>query len=131
VPKKRLGLIVLAEIFAIHRLQAKAPFPEGLLEAEPVFLARTGKELSIVCPRQLPIDADRSSQPWRCFEVEGPLEFSMIGVLASLTETLATAGISVFAVSTFDTDYLLVKADQLEVAEAALKSAGHTVTRDL
>ena len=65
--------------------------------------------------------------PWRCFAVKGPLAFELIGVLSSLTEPLARAGVSVFALSTFETDYLFVKADQLDLARTTLEHAGHDV----
>ena len=64
---------------------------------------------------------------WRCMKVDGPLDFELTGVLAALTQTLAEAGVPVFALSTYDTDYLLVKDEQLKIAAAALERAGHTV----
>ena len=62
---------------------------------------------------------------WRCLKVKGPLDFALTGILASLANPLARAGISIFAVSTFDTDYLLVKEGDLERAAEALSIAGH------
>ncbi len=74
----------------------------------------------------MPADV-RAERGWRCLKVAGPFSFTEVGVLASLTEPLAPAGISLFAVSTFDTDYLLVKADDLSHAAETLTSAGHQI----
>ena len=64
---------------------------------------------------------------WRAICVAGPLDFALVGVLASLSGTLASAGVSIFAISTFDTDYILVKEDMLGAAREALAAAGHQV----
>jgi hypothetical protein len=129
-----MRLEVLRGEFAIVRLDAGAALPawiepEGGIHAPAEFLSitRTREELSIVCessrvPAEVPAERE-----WRCMKVEGPLDFSLTGVLASLAEPLARAGIPVFAISTFDTDYLMVKAANLEAAIAALESAGHEV----
>ena len=72
-------------------------------------------------------DSVRSEGPWRCLEVAGPLAFSEIGILSSLTATLRSAGVSVFVFSTFDTDYLLVRQDKLAAATDSLEAAGHAI----
>jgi len=85
------------------------------------FAARTDGELSLVCPTaSAPAQTVAREDSWRAFRVAGSMAFSLVGVLAGLTACLAKAKISVFAVSTFDTDYLLVKADQLTAALEAL-----------
>ena len=122
-----LPLTILGDEFSIHRLHHGAKLPDGVFNRTPVFVARTDKELSIVCPTSFGVQADESSSPWRALEVAGPLDFSLVGILATLTETLAEVGVSVFAISTFDTDYLLVPGDQLDRATAALRHAGHKV----
>lgn len=89
-----------------------------------VSVTRTRDELSVVCDEaEVPGDG-RAERGWRAFEVEGPLDFSLTGVLAGLTAPLATAAIPVFAVSTFDTDYLLVPGHRLSEAVDALRRAG-------
>lgn len=94
--------------------------------AAPWFLARTEDELSLVCEEGLvPAGALAVEGPWSCFRVVGSLDFSLVGILAELTANLAGAGVSVFAVSTFDTDYLLVRERDREAAVAALRSGGH------
>jgi hypothetical protein len=123
-----MRLEVLPGEFTIVRLDASAALP-GWIEPAAEFLSitRTRDELSIVCessrvPTDLPVE-----RGWRCMKVDGPLDFSLTGVLASLAERLARAGIPIFVVSTFYTDYLLVKAVNVEAAIAALESAGHVV----
>jgi len=74
------------------------------------------------------VAAEKVEPGWRVLRVQGPLDFSLTGVLASLATPLAAAGVSIFAFSTFDTDYVLVRADALVAACAALTSAGHSVT---
>ena len=92
------------------------------------FAARTDGELSLVCPTEAaPPETVAREDGWRAFRVAGSMAFSLVGVLARLTARLAEAKISVFAVSTFDTDYLLVKADRLEAALEALARNGYEI----
>lgn len=94
------------------------------------FAAATDEELSLVCrTADAPADAVRRDDGWRAFRVEGVLDFSLIGILARLSAVLAEAGIGLFAVSTYNTDYILTKADQYEAALAALARAGYAVAR--
>jgi hypothetical protein len=88
-------------------------------------ITRTKKELSLVCSQEFVPVGVQCEKGWRCILVSGSLDFSLTGILASLTNSLAEAGISVFAISTFDTDYLLVKADNLKRAVLKLEEAGH------
>ncbi len=113
--------------FTIHRLAPDAPLPAAARDAGFVFTARTDEELSIVCPSSLSVAAPRSEAGWCCLKVQGPLDFELKGVLAELSTRLAGAGLSLFALSTFDTDYLLVRRHQQQEAMAALRQAGHTV----
>jgi uncharacterized protein len=86
---------------------------------------RTAEELSIVCPAdQAPANAKCESS-WTCFKLEGPFPFALTGVLASFIDPLAQRGVAIFAVSTFDTDYVLVKEEHLAAALEALRAAGH------
>lgn len=90
-------------------------------------MTRTADELSIVCP-ELSVPAHVRHEPgWRAFQVEGPLPFSATGILAAIAVPLAAAGISIFSVSTFDTDYVLVKDSDASPAAAALYASGHRV----
>lgn len=105
-------LRVLPHRLAVCRLPADAPIPAWVLHAEADFwcLMRTAHELSIVCPEDdLPPSIEQAEKPWRVFELAGPVPFTTTGVIAGLTAPLAEAGVPVFVLSTFDTDYLLVK----------------------
>ena len=97
-----------------------------MLSADFCFAARTDRELSLVCPQQdAPPDALAREDGWRAFRVAGTLDFGLVGILARLSSALAGAGIGLFAVSTYDTDYILVKRENLDRAVAALKAAGY------
>jgi uncharacterized protein len=132
VGDRKLTLTVLDETFGICRLEGNAPVPAGLLDLEFCFITRPPQGLSIVAPEEalqrgyLPEEA-RIEGGWSCLRVEGPLDFSLVGVLAALAAPLARAVISVFALSTYDTDYLLAGNGQLSRARAALSEAGHYV----
>ncbi|MBD3855479.1 MAG: ACT domain-containing protein [Acidobacteria bacterium] len=90
-------------------------------------MTRTNDELSIVSPSTDVPSGSQVEDGWRCLRVEGPLAFEMTGVLAELSAPLARAEIPIFVVSTYDTDYLLVKATDLERASSTLRNEGHTV----
>ncbi len=120
-------LVVLKPEFAVSRLGPDAPLPSEADQGRFWSASRTADELSIVCEEALlPADA-QSEEGFSCLQVVGPLEFSAVGVLAALTGALADREISVFAVSTFDTNYLLVRREELPDAIDALRMAGHTV----
>lgn len=120
------NLSLLPGTFAVCRLEPDAAVPAW---AAGMFLSitRTTNELSIVCDQAVVPDGVRCERDWRCLKLAGPIPFTTVGVLASLVTPLADAGISVFAISTFDTDYVLVKVEQFEKAVEALRQAGHEV----
>jgi hypothetical protein len=123
----KLSLSILPETLAICRLEKDDGIPGWALGAHFVSLTRTSEELSVVCPQtQVPEEVKRDAG-WRCLKVEGPLDLSATGVLASFVTPLAREGISVFALSTYDTDYLLVKQKDLEKAVMVLSQNGHQV----
>jgi hypothetical protein len=113
--------------FAICRLGGEAPIPPWATAGPFFSITRTADELSIVCDQDAVPRGIRCERGWRCLRVAGAIPFSVVGVLASLTAHLAEAGISVFAVSTFDTDCLLVKEDVLGQAVDVLRQHGHIV----
>jgi hypothetical protein len=119
---KKMDLILLPDSLAICRLAKDAPIPKWALAGRFYAVCRSDEELSIVCPdARLPAEI-RADPGWRAFKVQGPLPLTEIGVIASLTASLAGAKISVFVISTFDTDYLLVKETDLSRAIRALSS---------
>ena len=122
-----LSLLVLDGSIAICRLEASAAIPTWAATGSIFSITRTNDELSIVCLQSSVPQGVRSEGGWRCLRVAGAMDFSQVGILASLVGPLAETGISVFAVSTFDTDYLLVKEADFEKARTALREAGHTI----
>ena len=122
-----LNLILLQDVFAICRLEGDARIPDWAEVSGFTSITRTSDELTVVCPQTHVPGEVVSDKGWRCLKVEGPLDLSLTGVLASLVTPLAHAGISVFAISTYDTDYLMVKQDSLPDALRVLERAGHQV----
>src|SRR5581483_4577349 len=119
-----MHLDVLSGSYSIAKLPADAAVPEWA-RGEFVSVTRTPEELSIVAAG-IPEDVD-CRRGWRCLKIRGPLDFSLTGILVSIAAPLAEAGISIFAVSTFDTDYVLIFESDLERAVAALRASGHTI----
>jgi len=123
----KLRLYLYSAELAVCHLGPDAPIPAWATKGSFHSITRTAHELSIVCEFDAAPQDVECEGPWRCFEVEGPLDFSLTGVLVSLAVPLAEAGVSIFAVSSYLTDYVLVPAEQLEVAIDALSVAGHNV----
>ena len=113
--------------FAVCRLPPTASIPTWAEGASFISVTRTSEELSIVCPANHAPQGGKCESPWTCFKLEGPFAFVLTGVLASFLDPLATAGVPIFAVSTFDTDYVLVKEELTAAALKALGDAGHEV----
>lgn len=129
----RYPLTLLPGSFAVARLDPGVevpPWVDGAVAAggDLVSLTRTRDELSIVCPGSLVPPDVKAELGWRAFKLEGPVPFSTVGVISSLTTPLAALGISCFVLSTFDTDYLLLKEAVRGRAEEALAKAGYPVT---
>jgi hypothetical protein len=117
---------VLPDTYSISRLGADATVPGWAAQAPGfVSITRADDELSIVCRSAAVADGVRADGDWHAIKIDGPFAFDQIGVLASLAAPLANAGVAIFVVSTFDTDYVLVKMHQLAQAIDALRSAGH------
>ena len=116
--------------FAICKLSAGAPIPEWALAGAFTSVSRTSDELSIVCPADnFPPDVTSASR-WICLKLAGPFAFSQVGILAAFIDPLAQNGIPIFAISTFDTDYVLVQEEYAAAALRALKQAGHQLVGD-
>lgn len=122
-----LDLTLLDPILAVCRLEPGAAVPDWALRGAFTSITRTAEELSIVCEADAVPGDVRRETGFRALKVAGPLDFSLSGILAALAVPLADAGVSVFALSTFDTDYLLVREAQLETALRALRAAGHRI----
>lgn len=116
---------ILAERLAVCRLASDAAFPTEALEGGFFGVVRTCDELSIVCSEDCVPEGAIAERGWVALKLEGPFPFSMTGVLASFLQPLAEAKIPIFAISTFDTDYVLIKRQNLEQAVVALGAAKH------
>lgn len=125
----RVVLQLLAGEFAICRLAPDEPVPAWAGSVVFNSVTRTAGELSVTCPAvQVPAGV-RSEGGWRLLKFRGPLAFAETGILSAVLAPLAEAGVTIVAQGTFDTDYLFVKAGQLEVAVRAVETAGHMVQR--
>lgn len=122
-----LTLTVRKGRLAICRLDAGVEIPAWVTGASFFSVTRTEDELSVVCPEAEVPHGTLHEKGWRALKLEGPFELSMVGILSSVAAPLAEAGASVFVVSTFDTDYVLVREGQLDLAVDALRERGHGV----
>jgi hypothetical protein len=122
-----MQLRVLPDGYAVVRLHPGAELPAWVDRGPFRSVTRTDNEVSIVCrDRDVP-DGESAERGWRVLEVIGPLDFSLSGVVASLVVPLAAAEIPIFVISTFETDYVLVRGADLDAASRALAGAGHLV----
>ena len=124
-----LNLSLLEGRFAVAQLEANADIPAWAFQGEFFTVSRSSEELSIVCLESNVPNGLRLERGWACLKLQGPFEFSMTGILLSVLEPLAKAQVGIFAISTFNTDYVLVKNGLLETAIVALESVGHRVAR--
>ena len=136
----RLTLRLLPQEFAVCQLGADAAVPQWAEHSHlslhekvghPRFwtVTRTADELSVVCESKYVPSSVKSERNWRCFKLEGPFPFAMTGVLAAVLAPLAEARVSIFAMSTYDTDYVMVKEKAVGKAVRALKAAGHQIAK--
>ena len=123
-----MNLTLLPDTLAICRLEPDTPIPDWATGTF-VSLTRTTGELSVVCSQETVPEDVQAERGWRCLRVSGKLDFSMVGVIAGLTTALADVGISIFVVSSYDTDFVLLREADLEGAMGALAGTGHQVTR--
>ena len=121
-------LELMNETFTIHSFDPSQPIPEAVYNAPVYFIAKTYDELSIVCPDSISLDSNEIETGWAALEVLGPLGFSLTGILSNISGVLAAEKISIFAISTFDTDYVLVKQEAIRLAVSSLRKHGYRVT---
>ncbi|RDD44003.1 GATS-like protein 2 [Trichoplax sp. H2] len=119
----RLTLSLLPHNLAVCRLQADSKIPEwATISHSFISITRTSDELSIVCQDDIVPTDVQAERRWKIFKVEGPLDFSLTGVLFKILQPLADANVSIFALSTYDTDYIMVKEEKLEQAKQLLSN---------
>ena len=109
-------LSVLFETFTIHKLSPDVSIPEEILKSNYYSVSKTENELSVVCSELIEVQSLQSSKGWKCIKVAGPFDFNLTGILAGISDILAKVNISIFAISTFDTDYILVRTQDLSSA---------------
>jgi hypothetical protein len=120
-------LIVEPGEYAVCQLEPDEPIPDWLPDAPFWTVTRAGDELSVVCSAEaVPFDTSHESG-WALLRMIGPFPFDLTGILSSVLTPLASAGVGIFAISTFNTDYILLKQASLPAAVGALRAAGHVV----
>ncbi|GGB53148.1 ACT domain-containing protein [Deinococcus soli (ex Cha et al. 2016)] len=122
-----LTLTVLPGEYAVAQLPAGSAVPDWATLGDLWCVLNAPDELSVVCPAAQVPDGVRVQRGWQALMLTGPFEFTLTGILASVLNPLRDAGVGIFALSTYNTDYVLVAASDLERSVAALRAAGHTV----
>ena len=120
----QLKIKALEGLYAIHRFSTASEIPSQVYESDFFSVTKTEDEISIVCSESLSLCSEKSEKGWACLKVLGPLDFSLTGILAKIASSLAESGISIFAISTYDTDYILVRSEKLELAKETLAASG-------
>ena len=126
-PNASVRLSVLGERLAVCRLDPPAEIPAWATGAPFFSVTRTSAELSIVCPEEHVPPGITCERGWRALRFDGPFEFGLVGVLASVAVPLAQSEVSILAIATYDTDYVLVEEPQLPLATQVLRERGHEV----
>jgi hypothetical protein len=121
----KLKLNLLPETFAVCRLSPDESLPEWGAKGTFWSVSRSDSELSVVCPQKFVPEDIKCEKGWRAFKVAGTMSFELTGILASIASPLADAGISIFAISSYDTDYVLVREENLDRVKNVLTAAGH------
>ena len=128
--RPRLPLELLPDTLAICRLDAADPVPDWTQQSVGFLtVSRTAEELSITALQRAVPPGVRCERDYRALRAPGPLPLNLVGILAAIADPLADVGLSIFAISTYETDYVLVKAHDLDVALETLGRAGHEITR--
>jgi hypothetical protein len=118
-----MDLNILDGSFSIHRFSPNDEIPNQIYQSQFYSITKTAEEISVVCSSSVHLDSERPETGWSCIKILGSLDFSLTGILADISSVLAKAEISIFAISTFDTDYILVKSEKLQAAKKALQQA--------
>lgn len=118
----KLKLKLLKDMYGVCRLNNNSKIPEWGSKGEFSSITRTEDELSIVCLQNNIPEGIQCEKSWKVFKIEGPLDFSLIGILSAISSLMAEKGISIFAISTYDTDYILIKDKELNKAIEVLSN---------
>jgi len=129
IKANKIKLVLIEETFAVAQLEKGSSFPHWATEGELWSITATKDEISIVCLQSIVPAEVKSEKGWRCLKVDGILDFSLVGILASLTLPLAQKGISIFALSTYNTDYLFIKERDVDKAITTLMNKGFEILK--
>lgn len=121
------AIVVQPEPLSICRLPADTPMPSWATTRAFFSVTRTADELSVVCESLQVPPGVRAHEGWRALKLVGPFDLLLVGILLGVAAPLAAAGVTVFPIATYDTDYLLVREEQLDAAIDALHAAGHEI----
>ena len=127
--QRQLQLSFLKDKYGICTLPNTATIPDWALTQSLASITRTDKELTIVCRQDIIPSELQSDINWRCFRIDGSFDLDQIGVISSISSPLADAGISIYVISTYDTDYFLVKEEKLNQALSVLSNSNHSITK--
>ncbi len=122
-----LVMKLINEIYGVCRLDREEKIPAWAYEGEIFSITKTDEELSIICLQKNIPAGIRFENSWRVLKIEGPLDFSLVGILSRISGILAEQNISIFAISTYDTDYILVKENNIKIAVEALRGQGYEI----
>jgi hypothetical protein len=118
-------ITILANEFTIHRFEAEEPIPKKIFESKYYWIGKTEEELSVVCDSKITLNSSKSDGNWSILKLIGQFDFSVVGILADITRVLSEAGISIVALSTYDTDYIMVKTTKVHQAKKVLIEVGY------
>jgi hypothetical protein len=131
LPVEKPAVEVLDREYSVHRFPPNTPIPPSVYQGTFYWVGKTDEELSIVCDSSMELEDEGEgvirNSGWSCFKVQGPIDFSVSGILADFSSALTAARISILALCTFDTDYFLVKTVDLERAVIVLRQKGYEV----
>ncbi len=127
--QRQLQLSLLKDKYAICSLPNNAPIPDWASIQSLASITRTEKELTIVCRLEILPSQYQSGLKWRCFKIDGSFDLNQIGVISSISSPLADAGICIYIISTYDTDYFLIQEQNLKKTISTLSDIGHNIKR--
>lgn len=125
--EKKLNLKLLKDRYSVCRLNRNEEIPKWIFQEEFFSITRTDEELSIVCLQDKIKENIKCEKDWRILKIEGPLDFSLIGILSRISTLMANNGISIFAISTYDTDYILIKEESINRAIEVLENNNYNI----
>jgi len=121
------SLTTLDHEFTIHRFNSTDAIPKNIFKSKYYWIGRTDEELSIICDSNILLNSSKSESNWSILKIIGEIDFALIGILADISNALSKAEISIVALSTYNTDYIMIKTINLEKAKRVLQKAGYTI----